>query len=77
MGQYSYISLQFIRDFLIANDQIPSFSLVPGQTSSQNSIIIISGDYMSIGSDVMIQEIKCSNLILRRTAQFCEKNTYC
>ena len=50
---------------------------MPGQTSSQNSIIIISGDYMSIGSDVMIQEIKCSNLILRRTAQFCEKNTYC
>ena len=48
---------------------------MPGQTSSQNSIIIISGDYMSIGSDVMIQEIKCSNLILRRTAQFCEKNT--
>ena len=48
---------------------------MPGQTSSQNSIIIISGDYMSIGGDVMIQEIKCSNLILRRTAQFCEKNT--
>ena len=29
--QYSYISLQFIRDFLIVEGNMPSFSLVPSK----------------------------------------------